>query len=89
VERKDLLFWIREKYPVILVIFDAGNDRAYWLHVQQQVHGGKIFGLERQGASLTVHVPRIQVMNEEAVEQFRQLKRRASSQWQKGSNRHG
>jgi len=33
VERKHLLFWMGELFPVIVVVYDAIGDRAYWLHV--------------------------------------------------------
>jgi len=80
VERQDLLLWNGEEYPVMLVLYDASADRAHWLHMQDEFQGGKIFGLERQGATVTVHIPRSQVMNEEAVEQFRRLKRQTAAE---------
>ena len=34
VSRRDLLLWLDETCPVILVVYDGKSDRAYWLHVQ-------------------------------------------------------
>ena len=34
IERTDLRAWFAEPLPVILIVYDAANDRAYWLHVQ-------------------------------------------------------
>src|SRR5438034_6400520 len=30
---RDLLFWLNDPFPVVLIIYDAMEDRAYWLHV--------------------------------------------------------
>src|SRR6266849_2591030 len=39
VEWRDLLLWINEPMPVILILYDAALDRAYWLHVQEYFRG--------------------------------------------------
>jgi hypothetical protein len=31
---RDYHLWIRELFPVILILFDVSRRRAYWLHVQ-------------------------------------------------------
>src|SRR4051812_43211611 len=33
-ERADLDWWLVETFPVILVVYDAQADVAYWLYVQ-------------------------------------------------------
>ena len=33
VEWRDLLLWVNEPMPVILIVYDVVEDRAYWLHV--------------------------------------------------------
>jgi Domain of unknown function (DUF4365) len=81
VHRKDVLAWIREVQPVILVVYDARADMAYWLHVPSELHGGKLFEATRTGPTLTLHLPFAQVVNEEAVNLFRQLKADSLGQW--------
>jgi hypothetical protein len=81
IERKDLLSWIGEEYPVILVIYDVAADKGYWLHVQAEFSGGKVFALRRRGSRITVHVPLAQVVNEDAIRQFRQLKTAEVGRW--------
>src|SRR5712692_9473690 len=39
VQRKDLLHWMGELYPVILIIYDASQDRAFWLCIQEEYAG--------------------------------------------------
>src|SRR4051794_29278032 len=34
VSARDLEFWQNEVYPVILILYDAQTERAYWLYVQ-------------------------------------------------------
>lgn len=84
VERRDLVHWITEQYPVILVLYDARRDRAYWLHVQQALAGGKVFELAKSGATLTIQVPLEQVIHEKAIGVFRQFKVEAETMWKKG-----
>ncbi|MBL8798747.1 MAG: DUF4365 domain-containing protein [Planctomycetia bacterium] len=74
IERRDLLSWVGERYPVILVVYDATTDTAYWLHVQAEYGGGRMFTLERRGSTVTVHVPLGQVVTEVAIRQWRGLK---------------
>src|SRR5262245_24190525 len=31
-DRSDLVGWLRQLLPVILIVYDATADRAYWLH---------------------------------------------------------
>jgi Domain of unknown function (DUF4365) len=33
-QRKDVLAWIADAYPVILVVYDAPRDCAFWLSIQ-------------------------------------------------------
>jgi hypothetical protein len=81
IEYRDLLSWIGEQYPVVLGIYDAIADKAYWIHVQAEFAGGKIFAAKRRGSHCTIHVPLGQVLNEQAIQHFRQLKIAAISRW--------
>jgi hypothetical protein len=81
VERRDVLAWVREPSPVILVLYDAAADRAYWLHIQGELQGGKLFETARAGTTLTLHFPTAQVVNEEAIREFRRLKMESLRRW--------
>ena len=57
VKRADLEYWLREPWPVILVLYDARRDRAYWLYLQAYFEAlGLDIGL-RPGRTATVRVP--------------------------------
>lgn len=77
VERRDLLSWVGQLYPVILILYDAKADKAYWLHVQSQCEEGRVFLLAHRSSTITLHVARSQVVNEAAVREFRRLKQAA------------
>jgi hypothetical protein len=74
VEWRDVRAWRTELMPVILVVYDARADRAYWLHVQPYFAGPR--GRPRRSAALTttVRVPHDQIINEEAVRHLAQLR---------------
>jgi hypothetical protein len=84
VQRKDLLYWLGEQYPVIVVLYDAAGDRAFWLHVQDDFAGGKVFELARAGASMTCHVRAEQLLTTDAIQELRRVKAQAQRQWQRG-----
>jgi hypothetical protein len=67
-ERTDLNRWMTETYPVILVVYDARADRAYWLYVQASFADGRI----RRGASqtVTVRIPVTNMLDESAIQKF-------------------
>src|SRR5438876_7922902 len=37
---RDYNLWVREKMPVIFILFDAARRRGYWLAVQQYFNAG-------------------------------------------------
>lgn len=57
VSREDLVGWLKEFLPVILVVYDASVDRAHWIHVQGYFATLPGFNLFRAGKRITVHLP--------------------------------
>ena len=68
IERVDLNRWLAETYPVILIVYDAQADLAYWLYVQAH------FASQREpagaGQKVTVRIPAVNVLDEAAVRLF-------------------
>jgi hypothetical protein len=60
--------------PVILVVYDAAKDQAYWLHVQAYFVGPRRGPRRRTQVTTTAYLPREQVVNEAAIRQFAQLR---------------
>ncbi len=60
--------------PYILVVYDAQSDVAYWLYVQayfEQLHD---FSLAHRGKTITVRIPKSNVVDEAAIRRFAQFK---------------
>jgi hypothetical protein len=62
--------WLSEAMPVILVVYDASQDRAYWLYLQAHFEGIAGFDLKGMGKATTVRVPLANILDAEAVRQF-------------------
>ena len=70
IERSDLQAWLIEPFPVILIVYDAPNERAYWFYVQAAFPGARRFRAVRGSASLTVRIPIGQVLDATAIRRF-------------------
>ena len=73
IERRDILSWMRELYPVILVVYDAARDLAYYLVIQDYFAGPGVFA-KLSGTTVTVPVPRKNVVSEKAMQELAPLK---------------
>jgi Domain of unknown function (DUF4365) len=67
VERADLLHWLEEVFPVVLVLYDARADLGYWLYVQRHFADLEGFDLARCGVRVTVVIPRSNVLDRKAM----------------------
>lgn len=78
--RKDLAGWLRQSLPVILITYDAGEDRAYWVHVQGYFGAQPGFNLFSAAETITVRVPRHNALDPAAVRRFAELRDQAARQ---------
>jgi hypothetical protein len=75
VEWRDMVYWLNEPLPVILVIYDAKSDQAWWLDLQESL---RVQGRRTHAAAQPiVHVPRANVLDVKAVRRFRMLRNAA------------
>jgi hypothetical protein len=74
VERADLESWSELTYPVILVLYDARADKAYWLYVQAYLRGREARAGRRMSATVTLYIPGENVLSVEAVRRFCEFK---------------
>ena len=70
----DYNLWLREAWPVILVLFDASRRRACWLPVQDYFREAPSRRPRKGATTVRVRVPRRQVVNRRAIAQIRDLK---------------
>lgn len=78
VDGGDVRSWLLNRMPVILALYDATADRAYWVDVQEHARARK-FGERGAGKTVTVRVPVAQVLTPAAVHAFRLKKTQASA----------
>jgi hypothetical protein len=79
IEHAHLRVWLAEPMPVILAVYDAHGDCAYWLYVQAAL-GGRRRG---RSESVTVRVPTDQVFDTAAVQEIRGFRDRIEEQSRK------
>ncbi len=65
---------------MILTVYDAPKDAAYWLYVQSYFRRLKDFNLFTAGQSVTVHVPVGNVVTTSAIRRFARFRDRVLEQ---------
>lgn len=66
-EWRDLLFWLNELAPVILVLYDAQADEAYWLYVQEYFRHQRWEERAGETATVSVRFPAGNILDESAI----------------------
>jgi hypothetical protein len=74
IDIRDYNLWTNEKIPVILILFDAGRKRAFWLHVQGYFRDEARRPPSQGAKSVRVRVSSRQGVNRKAVQRWRDLK---------------
>jgi hypothetical protein len=71
-EWRDMVYWMNEPLQVILVVYDAKLNRAWWLYLNEALHeeGRKA----PTTATLTVRIPLANVLDSNAVRRFRKFR---------------
>jgi hypothetical protein len=80
VRRRDLHHWLSEAMPVILVVYDAKADVAYWLYIQEYFQALPGFDLAAAGERVTVNIPRANAVNRPAIRKFAKCRDRIQAQ---------
>lgn len=69
-DRSDLVLWLAELRPVILIVYDARKDIAYWLYIQSYFQRLKGFSLFTAGQTVTIYLPTVNILTRAAVRRF-------------------
>jgi hypothetical protein len=88
VSRRDLAHWLREPYPVILIVYDGRNDLAFWLYVQAYFESRpsrEMFSSEE----VAIRIPASQRLNRRAVKKLARYKDRILEQVGGWIHHHG
>ncbi len=78
--RRDSRLWLNENYPVILIVYHASRDRAYWVDIQDDFRGKNSLHLFGGGKTLNMQISTSQVLDRRAVHQIVQRKRQIHQQ---------
>lgn len=70
VSKKDLHHWSFEVYPIMLIVFDASRESAYWVHIQDHLRETSM-ELDGQHDTLTVPVPLDNLLTVDVIDVFR------------------
>jgi hypothetical protein len=65
-----LRHWLNEPMPVILIVYDAQRDMAYWLYIQQYFEARRVVQVAAGRGTLTVKLPKDNVLDEKTVRRF-------------------
>jgi hypothetical protein len=74
VDIRDYHLWRNERFPVVLILFDASRRRAYWLDVQSYFQSGLRRRPKHGAKTVRVRIPMRQVVNRRAIGKMRTLK---------------
>jgi hypothetical protein len=74
IERANLLHWLDEAIPVVLVVYDARADIGYWLYIQRHFASLAGFDLAKCGKRVSVTIPCSNVLNPEAMRELARAK---------------
>jgi len=80
VERRDLVLWLAQPTPVILIVYNARKNIAYWLYVQSHFRKRKDFNLFKAGKTVTVTFSTANVVCSGAIRKFSHFRDRVLDQ---------
>jgi hypothetical protein len=80
IERRDLVLWLAEPMPVIVIVYDARKDVSYWFYVQSHFREREEFSLFRAGKTVTVPVATANVVGPAAIRKFARFRNRVLEQ---------
>jgi hypothetical protein len=88
VKRADLRLWLPTPWPVILVVYDAAADVAYWVYVQEYFQQQRGFSPNRGSADVTIRIPTTNVVNLAAMQHFRRCRNHLLAQMESLEHYH-
>lgn len=76
VKKSDLKHWLKEIYPVILIVYDARLRKGYWIYLQNYFEELPNFDLDQIGKTTTVKIKKKNSINKKAIQRFAYFKDR-------------
>src|SRR5438552_3324887 len=83
VEVRHCNLWRRERMPVFFILYDAPGGRAYWVHTQAYFASRP--SPKQRAQSLTIRLPKKNVLEGSTIEMMRQTKANTLNESQGGA----
>lgn len=74
---RDYNLWTPNRVPVILILYEASRNQAYWLPIQRYFHEDAARRPKKGAKTVRVRIPSTQRIDHEAIAQMREIK----NQW--------
>ncbi|QTA84968.1 DUF4365 domain-containing protein [Desulfonema magnum] len=87
-KKKDLNIWLSEPMPVILIVYDAVRDRAYWLYIQEYFENLEHFDIRKVKKYHSVTIPVRNRVGMSSIVKFVKFKRNVLKQIYKNRIEH-
>lgn len=71
---RDYNLWIREDWPIVLIVYDATRAKAFWLPVQHYFQEAGTVQPKKGAKTVRVRVPSAEVVDRDAILKMRDLK---------------
>ncbi len=71
--KSDLEFWLYEKIPVLVILYDAMIDKAYFVELQDYFKKNRS-ELQKVRKFVRIYIPSTDIFNKKAVQLVKQLK---------------
>jgi hypothetical protein len=81
--------WKREPMPVFLIVYDAGQRKAYWLYVQKHLRSRRFRKPAKAARSCTFRIPVVNEFSEATVAYARDRKALVLAQIEGKISHHG
>jgi len=74
--------------PVILIVYDAQQDKAYWLYTQEYFENSPNFRIKPGQTKVNLHISKNNLVSEAAIQEFRRYKEDVLGQIKQGAIKH-
>jgi hypothetical protein len=71
---RDYNLWVVERFPVILVLYEAATQRAFWVHIQGYFADNPFRQPKKGAKTVRVLIGRRQIVSHRAVAKWRGFK---------------
>ncbi len=87
-KKRDLHTWLAEPLPVMLILYDAVRDCAYWLYIQEHFESVRDFDMRKVKKYHSVNIPVSNRVGKGSIRKFAKFKKNVLRQIYENKIRH-